>query len=215
MGTEAQKIWDGLAEPWRRAFEGAWTSWQLGSLGIGAALFDPATGEVVSTGRNRTAEERTEPGILAGNFMAHAEMNAIASLPRFKADGLHLYTTLEPCLMCAGSAIFMHIDTVFFAAADPYFSGLDELWPRHEYSARWQHSSIGPTAQPISSLSTILHLTQMNPEDNAFDVVASHFPELGAVARDVSDDGTLVDVAANDGTVVDVLDALLPRFNTD
>lgn len=215
MAANAQQIWNALGEPWRLAFDEAWEAWRAGNLGIGAVLVDPSTSEIVAVGRNRTAEDRTEPGVLAGNFMAHAEMNAIAAMPRFKAEGLHLYTTLEPCLMCAGAAIFMHVDTVFFAAADPFFSGLDELWPRHEYSARWQHSSIGPTDQPMSGLSTVLHLTQMNPQDKAFGVVARHFPELGEVARDVADDGTLARLARDGGTVVDVLDALLPRLPAD
>ncbi len=212
MAASAQEKWDELAEPWRVVFDQAWDGWQAGSLGIGASLVDPATEEIVSVGRNRTAEERSEIGVLAGNFMAHAEMNAIAELPRFKADGLHLYTTLEPCLMCAATATFMHVDTVFFASADPYFAGLDDLWDHHPYSRKWKTTSIGPLESQLADFSMVLHMTGMKPDNNAFDVLANHNQALADLSREVIADGTFAGVSAAGGTTVDALAAILSRL---
>lgn len=213
MTRDAQQIWNDLAAPWQLAFEEAWRSWTLGSLGIGAVLVDPASGEVVSQGRNRTAEDRSEAGVLASNFMAHAEMNAIAALPRFKADGLHLYTTLEPCLMCASTAIFMHVDTVLFASADPYFADLDDLWDHHPYSQKWKTNNIGPLDNPMADFSMLLHMTGMKPDNKAFTVLAAHTPALVELAFEIVDDGTLGEVRDTGGTVETALERLLPRLS--
>ena len=67
------------------ALEEAWSSWCSGSWGIGAVLVDPTTDEIVSRGRNRFLEQPNELRTVAGNFMAHAEMNAFAALPRLNA----------------------------------------------------------------------------------------------------------------------------------
>ena len=63
---------DRLAPPWRAAFEEAWESWRTGNFGIGAVLVDPQSDEIVSRGRNRVAQRTGEPGMLSGNFTAHA-----------------------------------------------------------------------------------------------------------------------------------------------
>ena len=124
-----------LPPAWRAAFGEAWASAQAGSYGVGAVLVDPASGEIVSRGRNRVAERPSQPGVIAGNMTAHAEMNAFASLDRFNAQGLHLYTTLEPCLMCAASAMLLKVEHVHLAVADEFFDDLDDLWAAHELTA--------------------------------------------------------------------------------
>ncbi len=75
---------------------------------------------------------------------AHAEMNAFAGLDRFNADGLLLYTTLEPCLMCAAAAMQLKVAHVHFGAADEFYVGMSELWSKHEVTAERQPTSTGP-----------------------------------------------------------------------
>jgi len=124
-----------LSPPWRAAFDEAWASAQAGNFGVGAVLADPATGQIVSRGRNRVAERPSEAGVIAGNMTAHAEMNAFAALDRFNAQGLHLYTTLEPCLMCAASAMLLKVEHVHLAVVDEFFDDLDDLWEAHQLTA--------------------------------------------------------------------------------
>lgn len=54
---------------------------------------------------------------------AHAEIQAIrmACLDQgnYRLPGTTLYTSLEPCLMCAGAIIHARISRVFFAASEP------------------------------------------------------------------------------------------------
>jgi tRNA(Arg) A34 adenosine deaminase TadA len=118
---------------WRDAFDQAWASWAAGSMGIGAVLVDH-DGVVEARGRNRVLEGRGS-GPIAGALVAHAEMDAFADLGVRTAEGLTLYTTVEPCLMCAATAIAMRTTRVRFAAADPVFQGLDVALAAHAYCA--------------------------------------------------------------------------------
>ena len=54
---------------------------------------------------------------------AHAEINAIRqaakALNNYRLPDTTLYTTLEPCAMCAGAVLHARIERVVFAAEDP------------------------------------------------------------------------------------------------
>lgn len=53
----------------------------------------------------------------------HAELEALRALPDDLMPRLHemtLYTTLEPCLMCAGAILLHQVRRVIVGAADPY-----------------------------------------------------------------------------------------------
>ncbi len=69
--------------------------------------------------------------------MAHAEMNALASLPAGDSSRYTLYTTLEPCFMCSATITgTYHIPRVVFAAHDPWWHGLHEALREHPVTAR-------------------------------------------------------------------------------
>jgi tRNA(adenine34) deaminase len=72
-------------------------------------------GRVVGRGRNRT-EVLTDP-------TAHAEMQALsaaaATLRSARLTAATVYSTLEPCLMCAGALVLARPRRVVFAARDP------------------------------------------------------------------------------------------------
>lgn len=65
------------------------------------------------------------------NMTAHAETNAInkASKDLISLSDIELYTTLEPCLMCVGTAIMGNITTIVYACSDP-FGGASKLDPK-------------------------------------------------------------------------------------
>jgi len=215
ISERAAQAWDDLPTVWQRVFEQAWTSWTEGNLGIGAALHNPRTDEVVSIGRNQIRQPSTEVGVIGGNLMAHAEMNALATLARPKADGLHLYTTLEPCLMCAAAAVFMHVDVVHYAATDEFFADVDELWTRHPYANRWKPDRTGPLGGPLAALARLLPLTQAAvrfPDGHVMDAARQHTPQVAQLATELASDPILSNVAAQGGRVVDALEALWPRL---
>ncbi len=194
MTATADATWARLEPAWQVAFAEAWTSWCSGSLGIGAVLVDPTTETVVATGRNRVNETDALPGTLGGNFMAHAEMNAFAALDRYKAEGLHLFTTLQPCLMCAATAVFLHVERVHFAVADEYFDGLGDLWDHHPYSRRWKPVELGPLEGPLAGFARVLPLvveTSVAPMGPVMQRAHDRIPGVADLAVALAADGTL------------------------
>ncbi len=74
-------------------------------------------GIVIGRGYNRT-ESLQDP-------TAHAEMLAITSaaehLGSWRLSGCTVYSTVEPCAMCAGALVLARVDRLVFGAADPKF----------------------------------------------------------------------------------------------
>jgi tRNA(Arg) A34 adenosine deaminase TadA len=217
----ATEAWDGLAPPWRVAFGEAWRSFCADNFGIGAVLVDPAVepvdpavdagldpvAGVVAVGRNRVAQREHEPRTLSGNMTAHAEMNAFAALDRFNAEGLHLFTTLQPCLMCAGAAMQLKVAHVHFAAYDEFFIGLDELWPHHPLTAERQPASTGPLSPMFARFARLLPMafTMQHLAGRLADqLVRAHHPDLVAVVERLADDDVFTSIK-RDGTVDDAI----------
>jgi tRNA(adenine34) deaminase len=77
-------------------------------------------GEVIGQGRNSPIE-RSDP-------TAHAEILALreagAAAGNYRLEGAILYTTLEPCVMCAGALVAARIEKVVFGARDLRFGGV-------------------------------------------------------------------------------------------
>lgn len=86
---------------------------EAGEVPVGAVIvYD---GEVIATGQNyvlRTLDPT-----------AHAEIVALRAaalhLNNYRLTGCELYTTLEPCSMCAGAMIHARISRLVYGAADP------------------------------------------------------------------------------------------------
>ena len=95
------------------AYEEARASYEEGGLPIGAVLV--RKGEIVSRGRNR--QEQT------GSNLLHAENDAIESLGRQTRSFFRecdLYTTLSPCSMCSGTALFYGISRLIVGDVTTY-----------------------------------------------------------------------------------------------
>jgi tRNA(Arg) A34 adenosine deaminase TadA len=158
MRVDAQAMWLSLAPPWQQAFDAAWASWRSGSGAVGAAITD-SDGAVLAVGQNRMLDPPGRSGPLAGILMAHAEMNALAVLAPGEYGDYTLYTTFEPCFMCAATIIgTYHIPKVAFAAYDPSWEGLPDVLGQHPAIARWlpEREHLGG---PYGALAYVLHLT--------------------------------------------------------
>ncbi len=59
---------------------------------------------------------------------AHAEMLALreaaASIGNYRLEGATLYSTLEPCVMCAGALVAARVGRLVFGARDLRFGGV-------------------------------------------------------------------------------------------
>lgn len=213
-----QQTWDDLAAPWHRAFDEAWASFQQGSFGVGAVLTDPqAANIVVSIGRNRVGQ--AEPGrrMLSGNMMAHAEMNAFAGLDAFNADGLRLYTTLQPCLMCAATAMQLKVERVDYAADDEFFDGLDDLWAMHPLTAQRKPTSSLAFSGPMAAFARLLPMMftlERFPGRSADRLARAQHPELVGVIERLDQDATWAQIRTS-GTCLEALHHLWPGLPHD
>lgn len=86
-----------------------------GEVPIGAVVV--VAGQVVGRGMNRVIRD--------GDTTAHAEIVALRETFRFinnyRVPGATIYTTLEPCAMCAGALIHSRVGRVVWGAADLKF----------------------------------------------------------------------------------------------
>jgi len=145
-------IWPSLTRPWRACLEEAWAAYCAGSVPIGAAITDSA-GRVVARGRNCMFEPSAEGYGLAGNRMAHAEMNALLALGGHEIDPrpCALYTTMEPCPMCIGAARMYMVGQVCYAARDPV-AGSALFATATPFMERWPVEISGPQDGALESV---------------------------------------------------------------
>ncbi len=98
----------------RIALAAAQAAADAGEAPIGAVVIDPATGDVIATGANRSITDHDPT--------AHAEIVALraAALARgnYRLTDLTLVVTLEPCAMCAGAISHARIGRLVFGAED-------------------------------------------------------------------------------------------------
>ncbi len=88
---------------------------------VGAVVV--SAGKLLSRAHNRTRN--------AAHPLAHAEMQALAqafhSSGQARLVGATVYTTLEPCFMCAGALSHARVARVVWAVRDPKFGALASL----------------------------------------------------------------------------------------
>ncbi len=86
-----------------------------GEVPIGAIVV--VAGQIIGRGMNRV--------IRNGDTTAHAEIIALRDTFRlinnYRVPGATVYTTVEPCAMCAGALIHARVGRVVWGAADPKF----------------------------------------------------------------------------------------------
>lgn len=101
-----------------------------GEVPVGAIVV--SGGRIIGRGGN--AKE-------AGDPTAHAEITAIRDAARtfgdWRLEACALYSTLEPCLMCAGAIVQARIVRVVYGAADPKFGAIESQL--RVFDAAWNH----------------------------------------------------------------------------
>lgn len=104
----------------RRSLALAYEALTAGGLAVGAVLTD-AAGAVLCEGRNEAYEEGPGTGPLRGTPLAHAELNALgAARTGWDLGAAVLWSTQEPCGMCAAAAEFTGVGAVRYLAPDPW-----------------------------------------------------------------------------------------------
>jgi cytosine deaminase len=105
----------------RAAYEQALKSYNEGGLPIGAVMVE--NGSVMAAGHNRRVQD-DDP-------TAHGEMDCLRRAGRrSRYDGITLYTTLSPCMMCSGTILQFGIRTVV-VGEDRNFPGNPDFLRQH------------------------------------------------------------------------------------
>lgn len=112
-----------MSEFMQAAYAEAKASYDDGGIPVGAVLVH--AGEIVSRGRNRQEQQ--------GSNLLHAETDALERAgrrgrPFFRS--CELYTTLSPCSMCSGTALFYEIPRVIIGDAVGYDGEIEWLRSR-------------------------------------------------------------------------------------
>ena len=89
-----------------------------GEVPVGAVLV--LNGQVLGQAHNSP--------IRSSDPTAHAEIlsirQAAAAMGNYRLEGATLYTTLEPCVMCAGALVAARVKRLVFGARDLRFGGI-------------------------------------------------------------------------------------------
>jgi tRNA(adenine34) deaminase len=113
-----------LDELWMRvALTAANHAKKIGEVPIGACIVDE-NGQLRGEASNRT--------IIDSDPTAHAEILVIRSLAKatenYRLTGATVYTTIEPCAMCAGALVNARIKRLVFGAHDERFGAVETLF---------------------------------------------------------------------------------------
>lgn len=96
----------------REALKEAWKAYQADEVPIGAVLV--LNGRVIARGYNQVESLK--------DATAHAEMLCItageSAIENWRLLGTTLYTTIEPCCMCAGAIYLSRVSNVIWGAPD-------------------------------------------------------------------------------------------------
>lgn len=107
----------------REALKAASEAGALDEVPIGACIVD-AGGQVLATAGNRT--------ITDNDPTAHAEILALRAaaekLGNYRLTGTTIYTTIEPCAMCAGALVNARVKRLVYGAADEKYGAVETLF---------------------------------------------------------------------------------------
>jgi tRNA(adenine34) deaminase len=106
----------------RQALQEAELAFKEDEVPVGAvAIFK---NQVIGRGHNRT-EHLKDP-------TAHAEIIAITAaanaLGSWRLEEVIVYTTIEPCIMCAGALVLARVKKIVFGARDEKFGGCGSIF---------------------------------------------------------------------------------------
>ncbi|HUX06033.1 MAG TPA: tRNA adenosine(34) deaminase TadA [Acidobacteriota bacterium] len=116
----------------RLALEQADLARQKGEVPIGAVA---SMGGKVIAAKHNSSISRTDP-------TAHAEILVLRSAARklgvYRLEGLEIYVTLEPCLMCFGAMLHARVARLVYGADDPKV-GMSRILQSHLQEAHFNH----------------------------------------------------------------------------
>jgi tRNA(adenine34) deaminase len=106
----------------KEALKEAQKAFEADEVPVGAVVV--YKNQIIGRGHNRT-EHLQDP-------TAHAEIIAITAaanaLGSWRLEDVIVYTTIEPCIMCAGALVLARVRKVIFGARDEKFGGCGSIF---------------------------------------------------------------------------------------
>jgi tRNA(adenine34) deaminase len=107
------------------ALEMAREAANAGEVPVGAVLLEPC-------GRVHADRNRTRETGLPASHAEHLVLSAAAAARGdWRLEGCTLYSTLEPCLMCAGLAVIARVPRIVYGAWDTRFGAFGSVADIH------------------------------------------------------------------------------------
>ena len=107
----------------QKAIDAALEARETGEVPIGACLVDES-GDLLATAFNKT--------VTNNDPTAHAEILALreaaAQIGNYRLTGTTLYTTIEPCVMCAGALVNARVKRLVYGSRDERFGAVETLF---------------------------------------------------------------------------------------
>jgi tRNA(Arg) A34 adenosine deaminase TadA len=181
------EAWRKLEPAWRAAFELAWEALRARTIPVGAVV--TRGDEIIARGRNRIFETTGPQGQVFASRVAHAEVNALVQLPvTARYYDCTLWTTLEPCAQCIGSAWVCTIGSVNYAGPDVYAGAAKMIERDIERAETWRTPMevSGPIDGPFGVLGELLHVAFFvaeRPDAPAVPAFRERIPNVVALAE--------------------------------
>jgi tRNA(adenine34) deaminase len=141
-----------MSGPEEACLELAWQALLAGTIPIGAVVAD-ADGVIIRSGRNAVYGP-AEPPLISGSLIAHAEINALFSLPVGGSyPDCRLVTSMEPCQMCTGALRMATVGALTYLGADPV-NGTSWILDEARYVGYWPIEVTGPRPDEIGRLAS-------------------------------------------------------------
>ncbi|MBI2043472.1 nucleoside deaminase [Candidatus Pacearchaeota archaeon] len=142
-----------------KAIRQAEIAYSLGQLPIAAILV--INNELIEKNNNSQAENK--------NYFSHAENILIQKKAKEiksahkSGKNIELFTTLEPCLQCFGSAVHNRLTRIIYACPDPIAGATNISPPTKWYKKRWPEIVQGPLTK--ESYELFMKYMEEHPED--------------------------------------------------
>jgi tRNA(adenine34) deaminase len=212
-------MWETLPEPWRACVDLAWDAYRAGSLPIGAVVTDER-GNVLSRGRNRIYEHSGEGGTLFGHRLAHAEVNTLIKLDYDRHDprACTLWTTTEPCPLCAGALRMADLGELRFASREPW-AGSTAMFETVPYLKNGKVRVIGPQDRRLEAILVALQVERflrLNPDvlERFLRLYEDVMPEATLVGRRLHRSSVLQTLSKEQAPTSEVLLAVSEAIDT-
>jgi tRNA(Arg) A34 adenosine deaminase TadA len=179
-------LWADIPPAWQTCIELAFDAYGQGTVPVGAVLVD-AGGREVARGRNALYAGGPNGAPLAGTHLAHAEMIALMQVSSEGQYPEHtLYGSLEPCIMCAGTACMAGVGTVRFAGIDPYGGAAELISKGNAHLRRGLTRFEGPVDGPAGLFCSAMHMEfylRRKPDGHVVRAYRESAPEAVTAAR--------------------------------